>query len=129
MEASDAARFQGKCRDWKAQRGPGVLVVDGWCTYPVRRLDDRAARDRAAGHRPEGPAAGAGTVTTVPEGYQPPVVRGIEVHFEKVGDFEYETVTIMPDELTLEVDRRRTVTAGEAPRRPTQSGRRVGTAH
>ena len=39
----------------------------------------------------------------VPEGYQPPVVRGIEVHFEEATDVEYETVTIMPDELTLEV--------------------------
>ena len=40
---------------------------------------------------------------TVPEGYQPPVVRGIEVHFEEITEEEYETVTIEPDGLTLEV--------------------------
>ena len=101
MEASDAAPQQGKCRDWKALRGPGVLVVHGWCTYPsagwmteLRRMEPQGANPRDLLLE---------RITTVPEGYQPPVVRGIEVHFEEVTEAEYDTVTIMPDELTLEV--------------------------
>jgi hypothetical protein len=101
MEASDAAPVQGKCRDWKAQRGPGVLVVDGWCTYPSAGWMTELREIEPQGSNPKDLLLER--ITTVPEGYQPPVVRGIEVHFEKVGDFEYETVTIMPDGLTLEV--------------------------
>jgi hypothetical protein len=101
MEASDAAPIQGRCRDWKAQRGPGVLVVDGWCTYPSAGWMTELREAEPQGDDPKDLLLER--VTTVPEGYQPPVVRGIEVHFEKVGDFEYETVTIVPDGLTLEV--------------------------
>ena len=46
-------------------------------------------------------------VVTFPEGYQPPVVRGIDVHWEEQTEIEYKTVRILPDELTLDVlDRR-----------------------
>jgi hypothetical protein len=88
MEASEAEPFRGKCRDWVARRGPNVLVVDGWCTFPSAGWMTDLLLER---------------VVTVPDGYQPPVVRGIEVHFEEVTDVDYETVTIMPDGLTLEV--------------------------
>ncbi len=44
---------------------------------------------------------------TFPEGYQPPVVRGIDVHWEEQTENEYKTVRILPDDLTLEVADRR----------------------
>jgi len=37
------------------------------------------------------------------EGYQPPVIRGIDVHYEEQTDTEYRTVTINPDGLKLDV--------------------------
>ena len=101
MEASDAAPLPGKCRDWKAQRGPGVLVVDGWCTFPSAGWMTELRKVEEQGDDPR--ELVLERVTTVPEGYQPPVVRGIEVHFEEVTDIAYETVTIVPDGLTLEV--------------------------
>jgi hypothetical protein len=46
-------------------------------------------------------------VVTFPEGYQPPVIRGMDVHWEEQSDADYKTVRIVPDEITLEfVDRR-----------------------
>ena len=101
MEASDAAPLPGKCRDWKALQGPGVLVVDGWCTYPSAGWMTELRRIEPQGTNPKDLLLER--ITTVPEGYQPPVTRGIEVHFEEVTDVKYETVTIMPDGLTLDV--------------------------
>ncbi|HEV2058380.1 MAG TPA: hypothetical protein VGR11_03420 [Solirubrobacteraceae bacterium] len=101
MEASDAAPLPGKCRDWKALRGPGVLVVDGWCTFPSAGWMTELRKAEPPSDDPK--ELLLERVTTVPEGYQPPVTRGIEVHFEEVTDVEYETVTILPDGLTLEV--------------------------
>ena len=44
---------------------------------------------------------------TFPGGYQPPVIRGIDVHWEEKTDVAYKRVTILPEELELEiVDRR-----------------------
>lgn len=101
MEASDAAPVQGKCRDWRALQGPGVLVVEGWCTYPSAGWMTELRKVEPQGSDPK--ELLLERVTTVPDGYQPPVVRGIEVRYEDVTDVEYETVTIMPDGLTLEV--------------------------
>ena len=51
MEASDAAPTQGKCRDWKAQRGPGVLVVDGPRYRFRHELVRQAVVEQLAPHR------------------------------------------------------------------------------
>ncbi len=101
MEASEAEPFRGKCRDWKAQRGPGVLVVDGWCTFPSAGWMTELQKVEPQGDDPKDLLLQR--VVTEPEGYQPPVVRGIEVHFEEITEEQYETVTIEPDGLTLEV--------------------------
>lgn len=101
MEASEAEPFRGKCRDWKAQHGPGVLVVDGWCTFPTAGWMTELQKMEPQGSNPKDLLLER--IVTEPEGYQPPVVRGIEVHFEEITDERYDTVTIMPDGLTLEV--------------------------
>ena len=78
-----------------------MLVVDGWCTYPSAGWMTELRRIEPQGTNPKDLLLER--ITTVPEGYQPPVTRGIEVHFEEMTDVEYETVTIMPDGLTLDV--------------------------
>lgn len=107
MEGSEQGQEQlpGKCRDWKALLGPGVVVVDVWATFPSAgwQMELRKAEDQ--GDNPE--ELVLERFVTFPEGYQPPVIRGIDVHWEEQSDIEYKTVRILPDELTLEVlDRR-----------------------
>ncbi|MDP8967646.1 MAG: hypothetical protein M3N04_03515 [Actinomycetota bacterium] len=105
MEASGQEALPGKCRDWKALLGPGVVVVDVWATFPSAgwSMELRKAEDQ--GDDPE--ELILERVVTFPEGYQPPVTRGIEVHWEEQTDAEYKRVTIVPDGLTLDVlDRR-----------------------
>ena len=101
MEASDAEALPGKCRDWKALLGPGVLVVDGWCTFPTAGYTSELRRAEPQGSNPEDLLLER--VVTVPEGYQPAVIRAVEMHYEEQTDVEYKTVTILPDGLTLEV--------------------------
>jgi hypothetical protein len=104
MEASEQ-ELPGKCRDWRALLGPGVVVVDVWVTFPSAgwTMELRKAEDQG-----DDPAQLIlERVVTYPEGYQPPVTRGLEIHWEEPTETEYKTVTILPDELTLEVlDRR-----------------------
>ena len=105
MEASEEQRLPGRCRDWKALLGPGVVVVDVWATFPSAgwQMELHKAEDQG-----DDPAQLIlDRVVTFPEGYQPPVIRGIEVHWEEQSDAGYKTVRILPDELILEfVDRR-----------------------
>ena len=105
MEASETEPLPGKCRDWKALLGPGVVVVDVWATFPSAgwNMELRKAEDQ--GDDPD--QLILERVVTFPQGYQPPVVRGIDVHWEEKTAVEYKTVRVLPDELTLEVADRR----------------------
>ena len=105
MEASGPESLPGRCRDWRALLGPGVVVVDVWATFPSGgwRMELRKAEDQ--GDDPEGLILER--IVMFPEGYQPPVTRGMEVHWEEPSDVEYKTVRIHPDEVTLEVVDRR----------------------
>ena len=105
MEASQEQPLPGKCRDWRALLGPGVVVVDVWATFPSGgwQMELRKAEDQ--GDDPE--ELVLERVVTFPEGYQPPVTRGIEVHWEEQSDVEYKRVRILPDDIMVEVlDRR-----------------------
>jgi len=86
--------------------GPGVVVVDVWVTFPSAgwKMELRKAEDQG-----DDPAQLLleRIVTFPDEGYQPPVTRGMEVHWEEQTDAEYKSVRILPDELTLEVVDRR----------------------
>ena len=106
MEASEEQPLPGKCRDWKALLGPGVVVVDVWATFPSAGWNMELRKAEEQGDDPE--QLILERVVTFPEGYQPPVVRGIDVHWEEKSDVEYKTVLVLPDELTLEVSDRRT---------------------
>ena len=102
MEASGAEQLPGRCRDWKARQGPGVLVVDGWCTFPTSGYEAELRRAEPQGANPADLLLER--VVTRRQGYQPPVIRGVEMHYEEQTDVEYETVTIVPDGLTIDVE-------------------------
>ena len=107
MEASGQGPLPGKCRDWKAFLGPGVVVVDGWCTFPTGGWQMELRKAEPQGVNPEDLILER-VVTHPPEGvYQPPVVRGMEIHWEEQTDVEYRTVTIVPDGPTIDVVDRR----------------------
>jgi hypothetical protein len=105
MEASGHEPLPGSCKDWKALLGPGVIVVDCWVTFPSAGWKMDLVKPEQQGDDAE--ELVLERVVTYPEGYQPPVVRGLDIHWEERTDVEYKTVRIVPDELTLEVlDRR-----------------------
>ncbi len=104
MEASDAEQLPGRCRDWKARQGPGVVVVDGWCTFPTGAYTTELRRAEEQGDPEE---LVLERVVTVAEGYHAPVVRGVEMHYEEQTDAGYKTVTILPDGPTIEVEDKR----------------------
>jgi hypothetical protein len=104
MEASQG-ELPGKMRDWRALLGPGVIVVDCWVTFPSAgwSMELRKAEDQ--GDDPE--RIVLERVVTFPVGYQPPVIRGLDVRWEEKTTVEYKTVTILPDGIELEVQDRR----------------------
>jgi hypothetical protein len=105
VQASEEHALPGKCRDWKALLGPGVVVVDVWATFPSAGWNMELRKAEEQGDDPE--QLVLERVVTFPEGYQPPVIRGMDVHWEEQSDADYKTVRIVPDEITLEfVDRR-----------------------
>ena len=105
METSDAESLPGNCRDWRALLGPGVVVVDCWVTFPSAGWKMDLVKSEEQGDDPE--ELVLERHVTVPEGYQPPVIRGLEIHWEEQTDVEYKRVRIVPDELELEVVDRR----------------------
>ena len=116
MEASDAAPVQGKCRDWKALLGPGVLVVDGWCTFPSAGWMTELRKIEPQGDQPQGPAARARH-----DGARGLPAAGRARHRGPLREGDATSSTrpsrSMPDGLTLEVDRR-TGRDAPAPARP-----------
>ena len=112
MEASQSKGAPpGKCRDWRAFQGPGVIVVDGWCTFPKSGYKVEMRKAEPQGINPKDLLLER--VVTEPEGYQPAIVRAFEIHWEEQTDIEYSTVTIIPDGPTIDV-----VDAREPPPRP-----------
>jgi|GEM_PF-2849341 len=117
MQASEQEQQQplpGECKEWKALLGPGVVVVDCFALFRTAGWTMDLVKAEDQGDDPE--ELVLERVVGVPQGYQPPVIRGIDVHFEEKTDVEYKTVTIVPDGLKLEVvDRREAPPATRAP--------------
>jgi hypothetical protein len=114
MEASEEQPLPGKCRDWKALLGPGVIVVDVWATFGSAGWNMELRKAEVQGDDPQ--ELVIERVVTFPEGYQPPVVRGIDVHWEEKTDIEYKTVRVQPDDIVLEVVDRRQAPPVEVPK-------------
>jgi hypothetical protein len=105
MQASEGQDLPGKCRDWRALLGPGVVVVDVWATFPTAGWSMELRRSEEQSDDPH--ELILERVVTYPDGYQPPVIRGMDVHWEEQTDVEYKTVRIVPDDIELEVVDRR----------------------
>ena len=82
-----------------------MIVVDVWATFASAGWNMELRKAEEQGDDPE--ELTLERVVTFPEGYQPPVVRGIDVHWEQKTDIEYKTVRVLPDDLVLEVIDRR----------------------
>lgn len=81
----------------------GMLMVRGWCTFPNSgwSMELRHAE-------PQGTTPGdllLERVVALQEGYHADVLKAIEVEYDEQTDVEYDTVTILPDGPTIEVQR------------------------
>lgn len=115
MEASEHQQpLPGECKEWKALQGPGVIVVDCFALFRTAGWKMSLAK---AEEQPDDPEELVlERVIEFPQGYQPPVIRGIDVHYEEKTDVEYKTVTILPEGLKLDVvDKRDAPSAARAP--------------
>jgi hypothetical protein len=107
MEASREETLPGRCKDWRALLGPGVIVVDGWCTFPTAGWNMELRKAEPQGANPEDLILER-VVTRPPEKYaHAGAVTGMEIHWEEPTEVEYKTVTIAPDGPTIEVVDRR----------------------
>jgi hypothetical protein len=110
VEASDADTsaeavkpVPGKCKDWKAGYMNGTLMVRGWCTFPSSGWSMELRHAEPQGANPKDLLLER--VVALQEGIQADVIRVIEVEYDEKTDAEYDTVTILPDGPTVEVER------------------------
>jgi len=106
MESSDGT-LPGRCRNWRALLGPGVVVVDVWVTFPSAGWNMELRKAEEQGDDAEELILERIVTYPDPSAYQPPVTRGLDIHWEEQTDVEYKTVRIVPDDLTLDVIDRR----------------------
>ena len=115
MEASEEQQpLPGKCKEWKALLGPGVVVVDCFVLFRTAGWKMDLVKAEQQSDDPE--ELVLERVVELPEGYQPPVIRGIDVHWEEKTDVEYKTVRVRPDDIVLEVSDRRQAPPVEVPK-------------
>jgi hypothetical protein len=110
VEASDADTsakalepVPGRCKDWKAAYMKGVLMVRGGCTFPSSGWSMELRHAEPQGDDPRD--LRLQRVVALQEGIQADVLRLIEVEYDEQTDVEYETVTILPEGTTIEVQR------------------------
>jgi hypothetical protein len=93
----------GRCKDWKAAYMKGVLMVRGWCTFPSSGWSMELRHADPQGANPKDLLLER--VVALQAGIQADVLRVIEVEYDETTDVEYDTVTILPDGPTIEVER------------------------
>ena len=106
MEASEENEpLVGRCKDWRAlqPQGAGKLMVRGWCTYPNSGWTMELRRKEPQGSDPADLVLER--VEGYKEGYPSRVVKAIEAEYVEETETEYDTVTILPDEVTIEVEK------------------------
>jgi len=106
IEVPPDGQTAGVCHGWEAWHdhqppGPAVLYVSGECEFPTAGYEVELRRRAPQGINPKDlllerlvrePTDGAADVITV-----------VEVRYSEETDFEYETVTILPDGATVPV--------------------------
>jgi hypothetical protein len=106
VEASEENEpLVGRCKDWRAlqPQGAGKLMVRGWCTYPSSGWSMELRRREPQGTDPADLLLER--VESLAEGYQARVIKAIEAEYVEETETEYDTVTILPDEVTIEVEK------------------------
>jgi hypothetical protein len=107
--SSDAAGYSeiGTCHDWYASHdhmpsGPPVLRVTGTCTFPTAGYKVELRRHQPQGINPKDLLLDK--IVIAPSGPVAQVVTDVAARYEETTDFEYETVTILPDGPSIPVE-------------------------
>jgi hypothetical protein len=106
VEASEEnEQLVGRCKDWRAlqPQGAGKVMVRGWCTYPNSGWSMELRRKEPQGSDPVDLVLER--VESYAEGYHARVIKAIEAEYVEETETEYDTVTILPDEVTIEVEK------------------------
>jgi len=106
MEASERSEpMPGRCKDWRALQPPGVgkLMVRGWCTFPSSGWSMELRRKEPQGTNPAD--LELERVVNLAEGPQASFIKAIEVEYVEETEIAFETVTILPDGPTIEVEK------------------------
>jgi hypothetical protein len=90
----------GDCRDWSAWHdhqppGPPVLHVRGECEFPTAGFSVELKRREPQGINPRDLLLDR--IVYEPSGPVAQVVTIVEARYREQTDFEYDTVTILPD--------------------------------
>lgn len=103
----DQARGTGECRDWSAihdlEPPGGTLIVSGTCTFGTTGWEVELRRHEPQGINPEDLLLDK--VVHEPSGVTGQAFTDVAVRYEEQTDFNYRTVTILPDGPTIEVER------------------------
>ncbi len=96
----------GNCRDWSAWHdhqppAPPVLHVRGECEFPTAGYSVELRRREPQGINPKDLVLNR--IVQEPSGPVAQVVTVVEARYQEETDFEYETVTILPDGVSVPV--------------------------
>ncbi len=97
----------GTCRDWYASHdhmppGPATLRVTGICTFPSTGYSVQLFRHEPQGINPRDLLLDK--IVIAPTDIVGPAITDVEVRYEEITDFEYDTVTILPDGPSIPVE-------------------------
>ncbi|MGH2917086.1 MAG: hypothetical protein ACRDLS_00585 [Solirubrobacteraceae bacterium] len=104
--APEPGAEQGTCTNWyavhdKEPPGPAKLIVTGSCTFPTAGYEVELVRANPQGINPKDLLLNK--VVHPPEGPVAQTVTEVQVRYEELTEFDYDTVTILPDGPQIEV--------------------------
>ncbi len=96
----------GSCSDWLAWHdhqppGPPVLHVRGECEFPTAGFSVELRRHEPQGINPRDLLLDR--IVREPSGPVPQVITVVEARYREETDFEFDTVTILPDGMSVKV--------------------------
>jgi Domain of unknown function (DUF6438) len=102
-----APSLEGKCEGWTAWHdhmppGPSVLHVQGVCTFGTPGYVVELRRHEPQGINPFDLLLDR--IVTPPDGPVTDVVTEVEVRYDEETEFDYQTVTILPDGPSVRVE-------------------------
>lgn len=106
MSESRAGKASGDCRNWSAWHdhqppGPQTLHVHGECEFPTEGYTVELRKHEPQGINPRDLLLDL--IVYEPSGVVAQVITVEEVRYTEETDFEYDTVTILPDGPSIRV--------------------------